>query len=322
MDSDHLYVLRGNGTTNTYRHTVSVTSSAWDSYAALPASTGNGAYIIKDDSYLYVLRGNNSTNTYRHTLDNTSSPWETFAALPGTLGVNGKVIIINNYLYVNQDSNYTGFYRHTVDNTSSPWEVLAPVPFGLATPNKGDMIVDPMNNNKIYFIPGNNTDNFYRYLVNQVTYLSSGTFTSAAIALGATSLTSLNWTSATPVGAGADSLRLQIATSSDNSTWSSFVGQDGTTGTYFTSSPATLSGVLTGPAKYLKYKAYLATTNAEFTPALYDFTVNYHGYATTGTVVSSIYDTGDPINLFGNYQISSKNRRVDLEYRQRAVYRS
>ena len=62
-------------------------------------------------------------------------------------------------------------------------------------------------------------------------------------------------------------LKIQVATNNDNTTWS-FVGPDGTSSTYYANS-GQLSGDHNGD-QYLRYKAYLSTTNSGNTPTLED----------------------------------------------------
>lgn len=68
-----------------------------------------------------------------------------------------------------------------------------------------------------------------------------------------------------PPQTGNNSLGIQIATNNDNSTWN-FLGPDGTTGSYYTTS-STLNPIHNGN-RYLRYKIYLQTSNSNFTPIL------------------------------------------------------
>ena len=80
--------------------------------------------------------------------------------------------------------------------------------------------------------------------------------------------TTLSWTGVTPANS---SLQFQVAASGSSSGPFNFVGPDGTAGTFFTTSGASLSQFYN--KRYLKYRAYLATTNNAITPALNDATV-------------------------------------------------
>jgi hypothetical protein len=80
--------------------------------------------------------------------------------------------------------------------------------------------------------------------------------------------TTLSWTASTPANT---TLRFQAAASNDPNGPFSFVGPDSTSGTFFTSSGASLAQ-FTG-FRYLKYRAYLSTTDSAVTPTLNDVTV-------------------------------------------------
>ena len=61
------------------------------------------------------------------------------------------------------------------------------------------------------------------------------------------------------------SIKFQIAANNDNATWN-FVGPDGTTATYFETSPADLTGI--GDNRYIKYRAYFTSEDNTLTPVL------------------------------------------------------
>jgi hypothetical protein len=114
---------------------------------------------------------------------------------------------------------------------------------------------------------------------------ASGTYTtstsawliSKTIDFGSVSSTFYNvsWMPATqPSQTGANSLKFQVATNNDNTTWN-FIGPDGTASTFFTASsslPATLSN-----NRYLRYKVYMTTQNGSFTPELDTITFEFSG---------------------------------------------
>lgn len=82
--------------------------------------------------------------------------------------------------------------------------------------------------------------------------------------------TTLSWTNSLPSGT---SIRFQAAVSSNSTGPFNFVGPDGTSGTYFTASGASLSQF--SGYRYFKYRAFLATTSGSVTPTLSDATVCY-----------------------------------------------
>lgn len=86
----------------------------------------------------------------------------------------------------------------------------------------------------------------------------------------------LSWTAATPTDTA---VSFQVAASNSASGPFNFVGPDTTAGTFFTTSGASLSQF--DGFRYLKYKAYLSTTNSTVTPTLNDVTVCYTNVAPT-----------------------------------------
>ncbi|HET7064431.1 MAG TPA: DUF11 domain-containing protein, partial [Rudaea sp.] len=117
------------------------------------------------------------------------------------------------------------------------------------------------------------------------TYVGTGTsgYNSAgdlisSVKDGGTSPTwsTVSWTGSTPTGTA---LKFQAAASSSSTGPFTFVGPDGTSGTYYTSGASLdrFSG-----SRYLKYRAFLSTANSSSTPTLSDATVCY-----TAPVVSA-----------------------------------
>ncbi len=109
----------------------------------------------------------------------------------------------------------------------------------------------------------------------KVAFTTSGDFVSALKdanpAPGMTPIWStLSWTATVPANT---SLKFQVAASNSSSGPFTFVGPDGTAATFFATSGASLSQFY--GFRYLKYKAYLATTDTTQTPALNDVTICY-----------------------------------------------
>lgn len=114
------------------------------------------------------------------------------------------------------------------------------------------------------------------------TYLDTGTYTSSPLDLGATvALNRMSTSTSLPANT---TLTFQLAATSQvsgsctNSTYT-FVGPDGTSSTYFpaTGGAVPLSGAsgFENPARCIKYKAFLSTTDFNVTPSLLDVSVNY-----------------------------------------------
>jgi hypothetical protein len=89
----------------------------------------------------------------------------------------------------------------------------------------------------------------------------------------------LSWSGSTPANT---TLRFQIAATNSNVGPFNFVGPDGTAGTFFTTSPATLDQFY--GLRYLQYKAYLDTSDTTQTPTLNDVTVCYNNTDCTGPI--------------------------------------
>lgn len=114
-------------------------------------------------------------------------------------------------------------------------------------------------------------------------YVASGVLESSTFDTGASSnFTTLTW-EPTSQNAGA-TVRFQVASNTDNATWS-YKGPDGTNGTYYTVSGTSISSVHDND-RYVRYKLFLDTTDDKKTPALTSALINY---------VSGCYTPGQSI---------------------------
>ena len=110
-----------------------------------------------------------------------------------------------------------------------------------------------------------------KYSTTTEEWLISNTFN-----LGATNTTffSIDWNPAIePIETGADSLKIQIATNNDNSTWN-FLGPDGTISTYYTATGTQIAASHNNSG-YLRYKVFMKTADENFTPSLQNIIFNY-----------------------------------------------
>ena len=107
------------------------------------------------------------------------------------------------------------------------------------------------------------------------TYATSGYLTSSSFDTGSSSnFRQITWNPVTePAQSGSSSVRFQIATNSDDSTWN-FIGPDGTASSYYTSSNQNINTVHNGD-RYLKYRLYLSTSNTAYTPTISDVSFTY-----------------------------------------------
>jgi len=106
-------------------------------------------------------------------------------------------------------------------------------------------------------------------------YQTDGTLTSSSFDTGGVSnFQEIVWSpqdQATSTGANA--VRFQIATNDDGGTWN-YVGPDGTSGTYFTTSNRTINPAQSGK-RYLRYKTYLHTDDVTRTPNISDIAFTF-----------------------------------------------
>lgn len=77
------------------------------------------------------------------------------------------------------------------------------------------------------------------------------------------------------------SVRLQVAGNTDNATWN-FVGPDGTSATYFDTPGQATPAVLNGQ-RYLRYRLYLETTDADATPTVDDVAIRFSSSCLSGS---------------------------------------
>lgn len=122
--------------------------------------------------------------------------------------------------------------------------------------------------------------NFKAYM--QVGYAASGNLVSsvkdANPAGGITPIWStLSWNASTPANT---SLKFQVAASNNSGGPFNFVGPDGTAGTFFTTSPASLAQFYN--FRYVEYKAFLASTNSAVTSTLNDATMCFNDVDCSG----------------------------------------
>jgi len=103
-------------------------------------------------------------------------------------------------------------------------------------------------------------------------YYPSGTLESSSHDCGhAADFGNISWDSQTP---GSTELKFQIATNNDNSTWN-FVGPDGNPATYYETSGTDIWSGNDGN-RYIRYKAYLRTTDPDQTPELEEVRITYY----------------------------------------------
>lgn len=115
-------------------------------------------------------------------------------------------------------------------------------------------------------------------------YMASGWLESSAFDTGTSNndFSIITWgpTSQNP----ATTLRFQIASSDDPAGPWTYLGPDGTAGTYYSVSGSSIASVHNSD-RYMRYKAYFSTTDTKQTPVLTSININYvSGCATPGQV--------------------------------------
>lgn len=116
------------------------------------------------------------------------------------------------------------------------------------------------------------------------TLVNSGSLDSSTFDTGSssTTYTTLNWqpTSQDP----AATVKFQIAANNDNTTWN-FAGPDGTSATFYTTPGTTINSV-NNNKEYIRYRAYLSTTDNTKNPTITSVNTNYvSGCFTPGQVI-------------------------------------
>lgn len=121
-------------------------------------------------------------------------------------------------------------------------------------------------------------------------YFNSGYLVSSSFDTGSTStiFTNIEWQ---PESQNASTtVRLQIATNNDNSTWN-FVGPDGTPDSYYTVSGTNINST---SKRYIKYKIFLDTTDTSITPVITNIRINYvSGCFTPGQTIFTNLSTSN-----------------------------
>ncbi|MFA6515313.1 MAG: prepilin-type N-terminal cleavage/methylation domain-containing protein [Candidatus Paceibacterota bacterium] len=107
-------------------------------------------------------------------------------------------------------------------------------------------------------------------------YTTSGYLTSSTLDTGTTSnFKQIVWSPMIqPSQTGELSVKFQIATNNDNTTWN-YIGPDETPASYYTYTDSNISISHNGK-RYLRYRVYLSTLDQSFTPLLSDISLTYN----------------------------------------------
>lgn len=106
-------------------------------------------------------------------------------------------------------------------------------------------------------------------------YLTNGYITSSSFDIGSNSnFKQIIWSPGTePIETGEESVKVQIATNTDNTTWN-FLGPDGTSDSYYTYQDQNINIIHNGD-RYVRYRLYLSTADLLFTPNISDISITY-----------------------------------------------
>ncbi len=148
---------------------------------------------------------------------------------------------------------------------------------------------------------------WYDYLGNGETYYpvlpyyESGIFVSPAYDVGyAANFTTIQWSATSFSGTG---IKFQIASNSNNTTWD-FLGPDGTEGSFYETSNTDIWSGHDG-GRYIKYKAFLSTSQQGKTPVLNKVSIGYD--AAPELISFSVIDHSNAGINFGDLVRGSTN---------------
>ena len=117
----------------------------------------------------------------------------------------------------------------------------------------------------------NEVDEDFNFATYVTQYVASGTLESSSFNCSRSAeFASIAWVSLEPAGT---SIKFQLAANNDNATWN-FVGPDGTASTYYETTGSAIWSGHNGK-QYIKYKAFLSTTDTGQTPLLHSVAIVY-----------------------------------------------
>ncbi|MCJ7605404.1 MAG: hypothetical protein MUO19_05140, partial [Dehalococcoidales bacterium] len=249
---NYVYAFQCIGTAVFWRYDIS--ADTWTLMADTPNDVGNGAALAYDDAgSIYTLRGMDQDDFWHY--DIPGDTWTAMADTPGTVEWGGSLAYNgDNYVYALRGDN-TG-YHWRYDIAGDTWSSLASASSSV---NYGGALA-----------------------IVGAPYHDSGTLESVTFDTGFPSeFGSLSWNATASSGT---SVRFQLATNTDNATWS-FRGPGGSTGTYYTGS-GTDAWSGHDEDRFIRYKAFLDTTGGTKTPVLHDVSLVYALYVVLPSVTT------------------------------------
>jgi len=284
-NNGYVYALQGNNTKNFWRYDIS--GGTWASMADAGDYVKEGGALTTDGgNYIYAFHCVGTDIFWRY--DISADSWTLMANTPNDVGYGAALAYDSSgYVYALRGKYSSDFWRYDISGDS--WTSKTPAPGSVEW--GGALAWD--GGDYIYGLRGKYTWDFWRYdtsadswtsrthtpttvgyggalVMGGASYHGSGTLTSSAYDAGsAADFGTISWTATVPAGT---SVKFQLASNTDNSTWS-FVGPDGASGTYYTSSGGQAVWSGHDGDRYIKYKAYLATADTAKTPGLHDISI-------------------------------------------------
>jgi hypothetical protein len=257
---------------------TSFTATSWNGQTFIPASTGT---LVKADVQLFCANGVNSctgtTPNITVSIRNTSGGLPTgadlaTATIPGFSSGAGVfyTATFGAPAMLTAGTQYALILRPVSNPSVGNYFWIRAQP---GTYANGQRVLST-DSGSIWTTDSTRDYNFRTYM--QTGFAASGNLISGTkdanpAVTASAAWTTLSWTATTPANTA---LQFQVAGSNNVYGPFNFVGPDGTAATFFTTSGTALSQF--NGLRYLKYKAYLSTTNSAVTPTLNDVTVCFN----------------------------------------------
>jgi len=304
---NEIYVLRGGGSPSFYRYSVS--GNSWTTLPSLPEAAGTGAQMIRNgtDNYIYVLRGGSSNELYQYVFqrEEYDTPGTFTSAVVDTGGNAGFTTLS---FTSSSPSNTVVSVDVRAGNTASPDETWTAWETDIVS--GGD--ISNLGNRRYFqyrvHLSTSNTALTPSFLDGSVYYLRYTEGSLISSPFDANDPTSVfggvSWQGTTPTDT---SIRFQIRTSPNNSSWTVWMGPDGTSDSFFTASdgsqdsPAVLSDG--SGDQYIQYRVTLEGSGTD-TPVL------------TGTTMTYVVNAPPEIEITTS-TIQSASGLVEVPYRVR-----
>ena len=159
-NSDHLYLVEGDGSTNFYRYSIS--ENNWENMAATPNTQGYDVSSVYPNSgnYIYTVRTSHQRWFWRYSISDNS--WLSMADAPGVCSFGSSLSFSNsaNHIYL-LAGEYQEFYRYSISDNS--WSSMADTPERI---RYGASSLYPGIGDHIYVLRGGDTATFWRYSIS------------------------------------------------------------------------------------------------------------------------------------------------------------